>query len=261
MIYRQLHYIYSMKTLYMASLVVFVVGSVLSATAPSSPAFIVGRGVRGLGSAGSLAGTNIIVPRSTTLKYRSIYAAICGYVECIALALGSFTSGTISHYSTWRVSFYILIPRGVGILAFVFLSMGHIRRFENAHLSAMDGLKHIDWPGFTAAGVYSWSNWRIVLLLTLAGALLVVFLVLEHRAEDRSLVSLKMLCQRTVLLSSVVTFCNFAHLAAVRGASAFRSGIIYLPLASPLAVAAMASGPLTTSNGYPHAPLILGASS
>ena len=171
-----------------------------------------------------------IVAKTTSLKHRSIYAAISGGVECIALALGPFISGAIAHYSTWRVSFYILIPMGVGIFVLVFLGMGDLRRSENAHLSAMDGMKRIDWPGFAvslpmtlcfilglqwAGGVYSWSNWRIILLLTLAGVFLVAFLVLEHRAGDRSMVPLKMLRQRTVLLSSVITFCNFAHLALI----------------------------------------------
>jgi MFS family permease len=59
LIYGQLYSFYSMKTLYMAALFVFAIGSVLSAAAPSSPAFIVGRALSGLGAAGMLAGMNM----------------------------------------------------------------------------------------------------------------------------------------------------------------------------------------------------------
>jgi MFS family permease len=59
LIYGQLYSFYSMKTLYMASLFVFLIGSVLSASAATSPAFIVGRALSGLGAAGILAGMNM----------------------------------------------------------------------------------------------------------------------------------------------------------------------------------------------------------
>lgn len=58
LIYGQLYSFYSMKTLYMASLFVFLVGSVLSAAAAST-AFIIGRALSGLGAAGILAGVNM----------------------------------------------------------------------------------------------------------------------------------------------------------------------------------------------------------
>ncbi|KAJ5833514.1 hypothetical protein N7474_001825 [Penicillium riverlandense] len=284
LIYGQLYSFYSMKTLYMVSLFVFVIGSVLSATAPTSPAFIVGRALSGLGAAGILAGMNIIVAHTTSLKHRPIYSAIAGGVECIALAFGPFISGSIAHYSTWRVSFYIIIPIGVAIIVMVFFSIGHIRLPENSHLSCKERLKRIDWAGFTinvpmtlclvlalerAGTAYSWANWRIILLLAVAAVLLAIFLIVEYRAGDDSMVPLKMLRQRSVAFASLITFCNFAHLSviayylpfyfqAVRGASTLGSGLMYLPLAVTLAIAALVGGPLTTYIGYYNPVLMLG---
>lgn len=59
LVYGQLYTYYSMKTLYEASLFIFCIGSVLSATAPTSTAFILGRALSGLGAAGILAGMNM----------------------------------------------------------------------------------------------------------------------------------------------------------------------------------------------------------
>ncbi|KAJ6088810.1 hypothetical protein N7486_010071 [Penicillium sp. IBT 16267x] len=285
LIYGQLYSFYSMKTLYMASFSVFVLGSVLSAAAPTSPVFILGRALSGLGSAGILSGTNIIVAHTTSLEKRPIYSAVAGGVECIALSFGPFISGIIAHYSTWRVSFYIIIPIGVLIIALVFFSVGHIRRRKNAHINSKDGLKRIDWIGFAInvpmtlslvlglqwAGVtFSWANWRIILLLVLAALLLAIFLIVEHRAGDDSMVPLNMLRQRSVALASLITFCNFSHLAviayylpfyfqAVRGASTLESGLMYLHLAVSLAIAALAGGPLTSYIGYYNPILIFGS--
>jgi MFS family permease len=152
-----------------------------------------------------------------------------GGAECFALAFGPFISGVITHYSTWRVSFYVIIPIGVLIIAVVFFSLGHIRQSGNAH-NSKGGLKRIDWIGFAInvpmtlclvlalqwAGItYSWGNWRIILLLVIAALLLAIFLIVGYRAGDDSMVPLKMLRQRSVAFASLITFCNFAHLAVI----------------------------------------------
>jgi MFS family permease len=245
-----------------------------------------------------------IVAHTTSLKHRPVYSAITGGVECSALALGPFVSGSIANYTTWRVSFYLIIPVCVAIIVIVFFSIGNLRRSENAHLNSKDGLKRIDWAGFVinvpmtlclvlglqwAGTTYAWADWRIILLLVLAGVLLAIFLFVEHRAGDESMVPLKMLRQRSVAFASLITFCNFAHLAvisyyvrrsssllhvcsavlthkqlpfyfqAVRGASTLGSSLMYLPLAVALAITALVSGSLTTYIGYYNPVLILGS--
>lgn len=69
----------------------------------------------------------------------------------------------------------------------------------------------LQWAGTT----YPWASWRIILLLTLAAVLLAVFLIVEYRAGDKSMVSLKMLRQRSVAFASIIVFCNFAHLSVI----------------------------------------------
>lgn len=116
------------------------------------------------------------------------------------------------------------------IIVIVFFSIDHIRRPESAHLPIKDGLKRIDWAGFTinvpmslclvlglgwAGTTYSWANWRIIVVLTIAAVLVAIFLVVEYRAGDTSMVPLKMLRQRSVAFASLITFCNFSHLAVV----------------------------------------------
>lgn len=167
-----------------------------------------------------------IIANTTALEHRPVYFAITGGVETTALAFGPLVSGAIAHYSTWRVSIYLMIPFGVlGMLVF-FLAVGEIP--PPGDRNDQGGLKSIDWAGFAVnvpmvfclvmalqwGGIaYAWDDLRVIILLAFAGILVVLFLSLEYRAGDGSLVPLKMLRGRTVACASLITFCNFAHLS------------------------------------------------
>ncbi|KAJ5683932.1 uncharacterized protein N7477_000277 [Penicillium maclennaniae] len=242
-----------MKAAYMASFFVFVIGSVVAASAPNSTAFVVGRALSGLGSAGVFAGSSIIVANTTSLKHRPIYTAMSGGMECMALAFGPVISGAVARYSKWRISFYIIIPVGVAVILSGFFFVHDIKRPENASLSNKEKLKRLDVPGFAifvpwaisvilvlgwAGTEYPWNDWRIILLWIVAG-----------------MFPLKLMCERSVALSSMFTFCNSAALFvtayyAIRDASTFESGLMYLPTAVPFALAILAAGPITSFIGY-----------
>ena len=57
----QLYTYFAMKEIFMGSMLLFIIGSTVSATAQSSPAFIVGRALSGMGSAGVFAGGSMSV--------------------------------------------------------------------------------------------------------------------------------------------------------------------------------------------------------
>jgi MFS family permease len=171
-----------------------------------------------------------IVANTTSLRHRPIYGAITGGAECLSLAFSPLIAGIIAYYSTWRVSFYILIPIAVVVIITVFFAIGDLRRPENAHLSTSQKLKRLDLVGFAvsipmtlclvlamqwAGTAYAWANWRIILLLVIAAALLPIFLAVEHRAGDKSMVPLAILRQRSVAFASVITFCNFGALSVL----------------------------------------------
>lgn len=56
LIYGKLFSFYSIKTVFLASVAIFEIGSLICAAAPDSSAFIAGRACAGLGSAGINAG-------------------------------------------------------------------------------------------------------------------------------------------------------------------------------------------------------------
>jgi predicted MFS family arabinose efflux permease len=71
-----------------------------------------------------------------------------GGLECTALAVGPLLSGTISHYSSWRVAFYIIIPVCVANALAVFFFVHGIQRPEKADLSLSEKFQQLDFVGF-----------------------------------------------------------------------------------------------------------------
>lgn len=152
---------------------------------------------------------------------------MCGGVECIALAFGPVLSGAVARASGWRVTFYMIIPVGVAVILSVFFFVHPIQRPEHVDLPSKEKLKRLDMPGFAtfiplaisvilalewAGTEYSWDNWRIILLWALTAVLLLVFLAVEYRTGEGSMLPLKLMRQRSVTLGAMFTFCNSAAL-------------------------------------------------
>ena len=70
--------LFDLKWTYVASLLIFEVGSVVCAAAPTSTALIVGRAITGFGSAGIVSGSFVIGLHVVPLHKRPIYTACVG---------------------------------------------------------------------------------------------------------------------------------------------------------------------------------------
>lgn len=77
-IFGRIYSLFSIKRTYLISLIIFEVGSIICATASTSQAFVVGRAITGLGSAGVLSGSFVVVAHGVPLKKRPIYTAVVG---------------------------------------------------------------------------------------------------------------------------------------------------------------------------------------
>lgn len=103
------------KTMYLASLFIFEVGSIICATAPSSPVLIFGRAVAGAGSAGMLTGSLAIYGQVVPLRQRPAGMAVITAMYALAGLLGPTLGGvfTDAHQLTWRFCFWINLRENV----------------------------------------------------------------------------------------------------------------------------------------------------
>lgn len=104
--FAKLYKYFSIKDVYMASNVIFLVGSLLCATAPSSAVFILGRAVTGVGFAGEMAGCYALLVEIMPLQKRPVYAGMMAAVESLAIIAAPIVGGGLTKSLGWRWCFW-----------------------------------------------------------------------------------------------------------------------------------------------------------
>ncbi|KIX92173.1 uncharacterized protein Z520_12166 [Fonsecaea multimorphosa CBS 102226] len=214
---------FEIKRLYLASIILFEVGSAVCGAAPTLNALIVGRVIAGAGGAGMYLGVLNYLGTFTTLEERNLYNSIIGMVWGLGAILGPLVGGGFASSSaTWRWSFYInLVIAGVMAPAFIFLLPTHQPAPDK---KLWDKLRHMDWLGVVLiASIYTtytlaltfggaqwaWDNYRFILTITLCGLLLMAFVVTQYFAvlttKENRLFPGHFLLSRTLVLCFIST--------------------------------------------------------
>lgn len=90
-------------------LLCFSVGSILCAAATSSPMFIVGRAIAGLGGAGIFQGGLSIISQVVALQQRALYVSIVLIVFIVTSSIGPVLGCASTQKATWRWCFWMYV--------------------------------------------------------------------------------------------------------------------------------------------------------
>lgn len=129
-LYGKVYRIFDIKFSFLGAVALFELGSLISAMAPSSTVFIVGRAVAGMGSAGLFSGSIVILSYALPLRKRPIMFGMFGCMWGIASVAGPLLGGAFTDHLTWRWCFYINLPIG-GIAMIVIFFFLNIARDNN----------------------------------------------------------------------------------------------------------------------------------
>lgn len=219
--YGTVYRVFDIKTTYLFAVVMFEVGSLVCATAPSSNVFIVGRAVAGMGTAGMFAGSAVIVSYTLPLRKRSVAFGLIGGIYGIASVAGPLLGGAFSDHVTWRWCFYINLPiGGVAIVAIVFFL--HVNRVNNPEkLGLRTRLGELDFIG-TAALIpavimlllalqwggtdYAWNSAQIIGLFCGFGVLTIIFVGIQLWKGDKGTLPPRLFKNRDVLCAMGFAF-------------------------------------------------------
>ncbi|MDX3097263.1 MDR family MFS transporter [Streptomyces sp. ME01-24h] len=267
--------LYGRKGIFMASIVIFLIGSALSGMAQDMIQLIAFRAVQGLGAGGLIVGVMAIIGDLIPPRERGKYQGMMAGVMAVAMIGGPLVGGSITDNWGWRWSFYINLPLGV-VALFMISAVLHLPK--KTIKTSIDYLGTVlltvgitslvlltTWGG----NQYAWGSPQILGLLVLGVAALAVFLYVESRVAE-PVIPLHIFHSRNFSLISVIGFLvGFVMFGAmtflplyqqtVQGASATNSGLLLLPLLLSMMVVSLIAGRVTTQTGkYKIFPIVGG---
>ena len=247
--------LFGQKQVYMASLLLFIVGSALCGTAHTLVGLVACRALQGLG-AGSLQPTQQAILRQTfPLREQGMAMAVFGVVVMVGPAIGPTLGGWITDNYSWQWIFFINIPIGILGLMMV-LEFVHepadIRHANRLRAEAQKG--KVDWIGIAliAVGISAlqylleegqskdwFQSGAIRACFAVACVFLIAFVIREITAPAPA-VNLRLFLDRTFAVSTAIGGVMFALLMGsmfllplfmqeLLGYDAMQSGIALLP--------------------------------
>ncbi|KAF9691460.1 hypothetical protein EKO04_010848 [Ascochyta lentis] len=274
-IFGRIYQLYSTKWVFLISILIFEIGSAVCGAAPTSAAFIVGRAVAGLGSAGIFQGGMMVIVGLVPLVKRPMYTAVFGMAFGVSAVLGPVVGGSFTDHLTWRWCFYLNLPIGGFTLLSIFLFF-HMDPPKRENLSIVQQIQRLDpvgifffvpsivclilamqWGGTT----YAWSDPKMIGLLVAFGVLLIIFGIVETLTPETAMAPNRVVLNRSVAGSMIFTFLNYGSVMAIayylaiwfqaaKGETATHAGINTIPMVVSMVVSSIISAKITQFLGY-----------
>ncbi|OAG09464.1 MFS general substrate transporter [Paraphaeosphaeria sporulosa] len=275
------------KSVYVVSIIFFEIGSLVCATASSSPVLIFGRALLGCGAAGLLQGALGIVSFIVELEKVPMYQGIIAAAAAISATAGPVIGGALTDHANWRWCFWINIPIGLTVAVGVF-SCCHLcndTNKGNLQLPLREKLRHLDlistviflgaivslllalqWGGRTMA----WNSAKSIGLFICFGTLTIIFIIAQWKLGEYATIPFRIVRIRSVYMGAMVLFflgvasISLAfylplYFQAIQGVSATHSGINMLAYVAPTIVSIGITGALVSKLGHYVPFMVVGA--
>jgi EmrB/QacA subfamily drug resistance transporter len=270
-IYGKLGDIFGRRRLFLIAIIIFVLGSALSALSGSMLELAGWRALQGIGAGGlfSLAITvlsDIVAPRERA-RYQGYFLAVFATSSVLGPVVGGLFSdaGMLLGIAGWKWIFLINVPIGALALFLVwkFLHVPHTP------------VKHrIDWFGATTIIMavvpmllvaengrdWGWGSATSISYYVVSVVGIVAFIYAERKAGDEAILPLKLFKSRTfsmvTILGVIVGVGMFGGMMTlplliqiVSGATPTESGFLMLPMVAGMMSTSIVSGQVTSKTG------------
>ncbi|KIA75331.1 hypothetical protein HK57_00210 [Aspergillus ustus] len=264
----KLYKYFNAQLVYLISVVLFLIGSIVAAAAQSSEAIIVGRAIQGWGVSGSLGGSVLMISYIAEPKKRPVLIGMWMSVFMFSTILGPLIGGVFTTEVTWRWCFWINLPVGGPVLALIVVFFKVPKHIKPAPATWWEILRQLDIPGFAllltslvcmilalqwGGQTKAWSDGSVIATLVMWIVLTIAFFIVEWLEGEYAMVPLFLLKPRLIwtnaLYGWISNLANFqvlfylpTYFQSVKDKSAIASGVDTLPFMAFFAVGAMLMG-------------------
>lgn len=278
--------LYGRKRVFLSSIFLFIIGSMLSGAAGEfawlneqigpMTQLILFRAFQGLGAGGLMVGAFALIGDLVSPRERGKYQGVMMGIMALAMIGGPLIGGVITDNYSWRWIFYMNIPIA-GVALFMLITFLHLPRKRTEH--------KIDWLGAALLGIgitaivlittwggkdYAWGSPAIISLGVTAVVSLAAFVWVERRHPEPVLPLNLFKNGNFSLVSGIGFLVGFGLFGAVsflplyqqtvQGASATNSGLLLLPMMGGVMVTSIVVGRAITKSGrYRIFPILGGA--
>lgn len=283
------------KWFFVAGVLVFLSGSLLSGMAQDMNQLIIFRALQGLGAGIGIAlvftAVGDIFPPAERSRWQGIFSGVYGFTSVVGPGLGGWLTdhgpllgNLVTEASRWRWIFYINLP--IGILALIALLACYPKTLHmGSNAQERKGIwQRIDFGGALLAAaaticlllgltwgsnqIYDWLSPQVLLILAAAAALYLLFFLVE-RVVSEPIVPLHLFRQQVfaadsvlallvgMALLSLIIYLPF-YLQGILGESATDSGLVLTPLTLSLVAGSALAGITIARTGHYQFLAILG---
>lgn len=259
--------LFSKKLLVQLALVIYIVGSVLAAFAPSMEVLIGARVVQGLGVGGLTALVQVVIATMVSPRERGRYSGYLGATFALATVGGPLIGGVVVDSALgWRGCFFIGLP--FAVIAFFLLQ-------KTLHLPVIKRPVNIDYLGATliAAGVstlliwvslagnqFDWASTATAVLVAAGALLLVAAVYVEAKVAVDPIIPIRLFEDRTITLATIASvmigvamFGSTVYLSQyfqiARGMTPTEAGLMSIAMVGGLFVSSIVTGRIITATG------------
>ena len=235
---------FSTRSLFLTSLGLFIVGTIICAIAPVYPVLLLGRVVQA-------ASGGLMIPLMQTILFaiysreeRGTAMGTFGLVISFAPAIGPSLSGWIVDHWPWQILFYMMLPIAVLSFAFAYFMLRNVTEQSNPRLDVLSViLSSFGFGGllfgFGNAGEAGWMD-ATVLAPLIIGVVALTWFIARQLKLDEPLLNLRVLKYPMYTLGTLLGVFVFIamiggmliipmYMQTMRDFTAMESGLVLLP--------------------------------
>ncbi|MCH5584405.1 DHA2 family efflux MFS transporter permease subunit [Shimazuella sp. AN120528] len=237
---------FGFKKIFIFSLTVFTLGSLLCGLAWSNETMIIFRIVQALGGGALMPVSQAMLFRLFPREKRGQVMGLFGISIMFAPAIGPTLSGYIIEYLDWRLIFFINVPIGVAVTLIAIISFKELehhtqQKFDvTGFITSTIGFSTLLY-GIGLVPEKGWSDDEVLFFVGIGVVSLLVFIIIEWIKKDPML-NLRLLKSPVFTISQIITsltsvivfvplFIFPIFLQNIAGLTALQTGLLLLPQA------------------------------